>query len=254
MGFSKPQRGKCSIAGLDSWQYAANLKNTVGYLPGEVALPRGLTGVEFLTMMKKMRKMQDDRYLKELLDRFELDPAMDIHQMSLGVKRKLAVVTAFMHDPDILILDEPTSGLDPIMQQIFIQYVLSEKARNKTILLSSHIFHEIDATCDRISIIKDGKIEADFEASELNNRSQKIYRVTFLDKESYKIFTDMPYQFTSKNPGKLRARVTVQKEEVNQLINDIAELNVTDFQEIPFTLEDYFMQFYKEERTFEGVR
>ncbi len=254
MGFSKPQKGTCYIAGLDSWQDAANLKHTVGYLPGEVALPRGLTGVEFLNMMKKMRKMQDDRYLKELLDRFELDPTMDIHQMSLGVKRKLAVVTAFMHDPDILILDEPTSGLDPIMQQTFIQYILSEKTRKKTILLSSHIFHEIDETCDRISIIKDGKIEADFEAADLKNRSQKIYRVSFEDKESYELFTAMPYQFTSKNPGKLRARVAVKNQEITKLISDVTELSIIDFQEIPFTLEDYFMQFYKEERTFEGVR
>lgn len=254
MGFSRPQKGKSSISGLDSWQYAATLKNRVGYLPGEVALPRGLTGVEFLNMMKKMRKMQDDRYLKELLDRFELDPAMDIHQMSLGVKRKLAVVTAFMHDPDILILDEPTSGLDPMMQQTFTEYILSEKARKKTILLSSHIFHEVDATCDRISIIKDGKIEADFEAEELKHRRHKIYRVSFEEKESYEAFTSMDYHFTSKNPKKLRARVTVQKEEVNQLISDVADLKVSDFQEIPFTLEDYFMQFYKEERTFEGVR
>lgn len=254
MGFSKPQSGKSSIAGLDSWQYAATLKHTVGYLPGEVALPRRLTGVEFLNMMKKMRRMQDDSYLKELLDRFELDPAMDIHQMSLGVKRKLAVVTAFMHDPDILILDEPTSGLDPMMQQTFIEYVLSEKARKKTILLSSHIFHEIDTTCDRISIIKDGKIEADFEAAELQNRKHKIYRVAFEEKESYDAFIAMPYSFTSKNPRKLRARVTVKSEEINRLISDVADLKVSDFQEIPFTLEDYFMQFYKEERTFEGVR
>ncbi len=86
--------------------------------------------------------------------------------MSLGVKRKLAVVTAFMHDPDILILDEPTSGLAPMMQQVFIQYILEEKKRGKTILLSSHIFNEIDATCDRIAIIKDGKIMSKFIADD----------------------------------------------------------------------------------------
>ncbi|SHK77175.1 AAA domain-containing protein, putative AbiEii toxin, Type IV TA system [Anaerocolumna jejuensis DSM 15929] len=99
--------------------------------------------------------MTDSSYLEKLLDTFELDPNIGLKQMSLGTKRKLAVVTAFMHDPDILILDEPTSGLDPIMQAIFIEYILEEKKRGKTIFLSSHIFHEVDASCDRIAIIRD---------------------------------------------------------------------------------------------------
>lgn len=254
MGFSKPQKGTTSIEGKDSWKYSAQLQNTVGYLPGEIALPAGLTGTEFLRMMAQMRGVKDDSYLKMLLDRFQLDPNIGTKQMSLGVKRKLAVVTAFMHDPDILILDEPTSGLDPIMQQVFIDYIAEEKKRGKTIFLSSHIFHEVDATCDRIAIIKDGKIVSEFQADDLKNRSEKTYRVTFGDRESYDRFTQLPYEFTSKNPGKVRARVKMDSGEVNRLIADIAELNVVDFHEIPFTLENYFMQFYKEDRVFEGVK
>lgn len=100
---------------------------------------------------------------------FELDPSGDTKRMSLGVKRKLAVVTAFMNDPEVLILDEPTSGLDPVMQETFIDYVKEEKKRGKTILLSSHIFSEVDATCDRIAIIKDGKIVSDFVADDLRH-------------------------------------------------------------------------------------
>jgi len=174
--------------------------------------------------------------------------------MSLGVKRKLAVVTAFMHDPDILILDEPTSGLDPMMQQVFIQYILEEKKRGKTILLSSHIFNEIDATCDRIAIIKDGKIMSKFIADDLKKNSDKVYRVTFADKENYNRFVQLPYKFASKNPGKLRARVHVQDANLNNFIKDINTFNFTDLHEFPFTLEDYFMQFYKEDKTFEGVK
>lgn len=254
MGFSKPQQGNAKIQGKECWQNYGELQKIIGYLPGEIALPGGLNGTEFLDMMKNMRGIKDDRYLKMLLDRFELDPNISTKKMSLGVKRKLAVVTAFMHDPEILILDEPTSGLDPIMQQIFIDYILEEKKRGKTIFLSSHIFHEVDATCDRIAIIKDGKLMSTFVADDLKNRSNRIYRVTFKNQESYDIFTELPYKFASKNPGKIRARVHVDDRDVNDFVKDISQLDVEDFHEIPFTLEDYFMQFYREDRKFEGVK
>ena len=254
MGFSKPQSGTTSIYGKNSWENAAELQNTVGYLPGEIALPAGITGTKFLEMMAKMRHVKDDAYCKQLLERFELNPNVDTKQMSLGVKRKLAVVTAFMHDPDILILDEPTSGLDPIMQQIFIEYVKEEKERGKTIFLSSHIFHEVDATCDRIAIIKEGRIVSEFIAEQLKAESDKVYRITFKDKESFLKLTKLPYSFSSVNEDKLRTRVRIKGEDINRLIADVSELNVADFQEFPFTLEDYFMKFYKADKVFEGVR
>lgn len=254
MGFSKPQKGNTSILGKDSWACAARLQNSVGYLPGEIALPSGITGTQFLQMMRQMRGTHNDAYCKMLLDRFELDPDISTKEMSLGVKRKLAVVTAFMHDPDILVLDEPTSGLDPIMQQTFIDYVVSEKKRGKTIFLSSHIFHEVDATCDRIAIIKGGHIVSQFVAEELKKQSSRIYRVTFRDEASYDGFIALPYRFASKNPKKNRARVHVNDNEVNHFISDLSRFSVADFHEFPFTLEDYFMQFYKEDKVFEGVK
>ena len=254
MGFSKPQSGSTSILGCDSWNCADELKNSVGYLPGEIAFPKGLTGTEFLDMQMKMRRVKEETYKNELLERFQLDPSMRVEKMSLGVRRKLAVVTAFLHDPDILILDEPTSGLDPIMQQNFIDFVLSEKKRGKTILLSSHIFHEVDACCDRISIIKDGRIVADFVADELKNRSTKIYRISFSDKDSYDAFVCKDYLFHSRNEKKLRARVMIEAAQINRLLADITPLSVTEFQEIPFTLEDYFMEFYKNDRQFGEVQ
>ena len=254
MGFSKPQSGSTSILGCDSWNCADELKNAVGYLPGEIAFPKGLTGTEFLDMQMKLRRVKDEAYKNELLERFQLDPSMRVEKMSLGVRRKLAVVTAFLHDPDILILDEPTSGLDPIMQQNFIDFILSEKKRGKTILLSSHIFHEVDACCDRISIIKDGRIVADFVADELKNRSTKIYRISFSDKDSYDAFVCKEYLFHSRNEKKLRARVMIEAAQINRLLADITPLSVTEFQEIPFTLEDYFMEFYKNDRQFGEVQ
>ncbi len=253
MGFSKPQSGSTSIDEMDSWDNRALLQNIVGYLPGEVALPSGLSGTAFLHMMEQMRKVKNKACLDMLLERFELNPNISIKQMSLGVKRKLAVVTAFMHDPDILILDEPTSGLDPVMQETFIDFIREEKQRGKTIFLSSHIFHEVDAVCDRIAIIRDGKIVSEFRSEELKQKHDRIYRVTFSGEDSYKRFVALPFNFTSKNEKKLRARVQIPTDEVGTLIESLKDFHIADFVEIPFTLEDYFMGFYDTGHHFEGV-
>lgn len=253
MGFSKPQSGSTSILKKECWQNASELKNRLGYLPGEIAFPKGLTGREFLEMQMRMRNIRYSRHIEDLMERFDLNPGMDIAKMSLGVRRKLAVVTAFMHDPDILILDEPTSGLDPVMQQTFIDYILLEKQRKKTILLSSHIFHEVDAVCDRISIIKDGRLISEFVADDLKKQGSKIYGITFGDMASFEHFTGLDYHFHSKNEKKMYAGVVAGTADIHQLLSDVTDLNVVDFQEIPFTLEDYFMGFYKNDRVFGEV-
>lgn len=254
MGFSRPQAGTVAIHGQDCWTRSAELQRTVGYLPGEIALPAGMTGTAFLRMMERMRGVRNDEHLRMLLDTFRLDPDIPTREMSLGVKRKIAVITAFMHDPDILILDEPTSGLDPVMQQVFIDYVLWEKGRGKTVFLSSHLFNEVDATCDRIAIIKDGRIVSQFESNEFHQRGDRFYQVTFGSDDAYRAFAALPYEFAARSPERRRAKVHVNDARVNQLIADLAEADVTDFEEIPFTLEDYFMQFYREDRQFEEVR
>lgn len=254
MGFSAPDKGTTLIKGKNTRENYAELQNIVGYLPGEIALPEGMTGLEFLNMMQKMRHMTSREYLDELLERFELDPDVDIKQMSLGTKRKLAVVTAFMHDPEILILDEPTSGLDPIMQETFIEYVLSEKKRGKTIFLSSHIFHEVDAACDRIAIIKDGKIVSEFDPNKLKKESDKIYRVQFRNRKDWEKFITLDYKFTHTSERKFRARVRLKNEEIPEFLSTLTEYDVSDFTEYPFSLEDYFMKFYREDKVFEGVK
>lgn len=129
MGFSKPDSGSTLIFGKDSFDRYSEILSRVGYIPGEIALPAGLTGWEFLHMMQSLQHNKNDALLKKLIALFELDPSGDTKRMSLGVKRKLAVVTAFMNDPEVLILDEPTSGLDPVMQETFIDYV--KRRRNE---------------------------------------------------------------------------------------------------------------------------
>jgi len=188
MGFLKPQSGSVKVGGLDSWAHAREIHRNLGYLPGEIALPDTMSGMEFLRMMADLRGVRDMAHARRLMERFELNPSGSLKRMSLGTKRKLAIVTAFMHDPAVLVLDEPTSGLDPIMQGVFIEFLREEKARGKTILMSSHIFREVEASCDTVSIIKDGRLVAAFAADDLRNRPEKTYELRFASKEEWDRF------------------------------------------------------------------
>ncbi|WP_430611655.1 ABC transporter ATP-binding protein [Enterococcus sp. DIV0876] len=131
MGFTKPDKGTITVNGQDAWKKSANIQTNLGYLPGEIALPDHLTGTEFIRMMADLRGIKDMRHTEYLIEKFQLDPAGSLKRMSLGMKRKLAVVVAFMHNPEILILDEPTSGLDPIMQQVFTEFIKEEKSEER---------------------------------------------------------------------------------------------------------------------------
>ena len=260
MGFSKPGSGETKILGLDSFKDYSKILSNVGYIPGEIALPQGLTGYEFISMMQDMYGIHNQEMLDKMLNLFKLEDNVlkgDTKHMSLGVKRKLAIVTAFMSDPKVLILDEPTSGLDPVMQQNFINFVIDEKKRGKTILLSSHIFSEVDATCDRIAIIKDGKIVSEFVAADLKHASLKQYRIVFENKEEYQKFKqtyDSKIINIVKDRGeKNKVFITTDDKNINDVISYLSDFKVKEFNNIKETLEDYFMKFYKEEKDFGGA-
>lgn len=178
MGFLKPRSGKCSIDGLDCWSERDKVQERLGYIPGEISFFDDMSGAEFLKFIADYRKLGTQNRKEELLERFELDPKGKIKKMSKGMKQKLGIVAAFMHDPDILILDEPTSGLDPLMQNRFIDLVAEEKEHGKTILMSSHMFEEVERTCDRIGIIRNGRMVAVDDAEALRERHTRSYTVT----------------------------------------------------------------------------
>ncbi len=261
MGFSKPQKGETYILGMPTFKNYYKFLSKVGYIPGEIALPQGLTGWQFIRMMQNMQKIHNEQQLSKMLNLFELDDVVlkgETKRMSLGVKRKLAIVVAFMSDPDILILDEPTSGLDPVMQEVFIQLIKKEKERGKTILLSSHIFSEVDATCDRIAIIKDGKIVSEFIANDLKHASTKFYKIDFLSKEDYQDFNKICkgrriIKVLDKNESELWTYIAVDDKHINLLVELLSHLNIKEFSNIKETLEDYFMKFYKEDKDFGGA-
>ncbi len=258
MGFSRPDSGQTQLFGMDTFSNYDKFMDKVGYLPGEIALPAGLTGWQFLDMMKNMRHVDCGENIKRLTKLFELDPSGDTKRMSLGVKRKLAVVAAFMHDPQVLILDEPTSGLDIVMQETFVQFIKEEKKRGKTILLSSHIFSEVDATCDRIAIIKDGRIVSNFVADDLRHKSNKNYDLIFSDKASFAEFSgayrdDRHFKITKSDESTLTVSVNVDDSQINSLIRDLRGSNISQIHHRKETLEDYFMQYYIEDKKFGGA-
>lgn len=265
MGFSRAQSGSTSVFGLESFKNYYKILDRIGYLPGEIALPEGLTGWEFIKMMWSLRKVENKERLEQLLDMFKLDPSGETKKMSLGDKRKLAIVTAFMHDPEVLILDEPTSGLDPVMQQTFIDFVKVEKKRGKTILLSSHMFNEVEATCDRIAIIKDGKIVSEFDTSDITHNENKNFEVIFKSKEELEKFTSL-YPKLRKNTINIKhiairtvdqennkVVIAVNDKDINKLTMALSDYSVQSFTQVKYTLEDYFMQFYKEDKKFGGA-
>ena len=149
MGFLRARQGSVRIGGMDCFAQAREVHRRVGYLPGEVAFPDDMTGREFIAFVAGVKGVHGLGRARELADRFELDDTAKLRKMSKGNRQKVAIVCAFLQDAPVLLLDEPTSGLDPLMQNRFVQLVQEEHERGKTILLSSHMFEEVERTCGR---------------------------------------------------------------------------------------------------------
>lgn len=188
MGFLKPKSGSCTMGGLDCWRDRDKVQARLGYIPGEISFFEDISGAEFLKFIAEYRRIGTQNRKGELLERFELNPKTKIKKMSKGMKQKLGIVAAFMHDPDILILDEPTSGLDPLMQSRFIDLIADEKKHGKTILMSSHMFEEVERTCDRIGIIRQGRMVAVDNAAALRERHTRNYTVTLANESDAQAF------------------------------------------------------------------
>lgn len=247
MGFCKPQRGSASIYDMNCWDEQKIIQKKLGYLPGEISFPDDMTGTEYLKLISKMRKMPNFSYANELLDMFEINPKYKIKSMSKGMKQKIGIVSAFMHDPDILLLDEPTSGLDPLMQNRFIELVEEEKKKEKTIILSSHIFEEVEKTCDRIGMIRNGKLIKEVSIDELRNSKLKTYKIEFINDEAMRFMQDK-YSNAEFDLSKCEMTVSINDSEINELIGLLSNLEVKSLMEEKHTLEEYFMQFYGGEK------
>src|SRR6266550_4931623 len=158
MALLRADAGTARIAGLDVWQQSVEIKRLIGYLPGELSLDPNLTGGQILEYFGHLRGGIDQAYLKQLIARLDCDPSRKFRQYSSGNKRKVVLIQAFMHRPRLLILDEPTSGLDPLNQQEFDRMVKEVRDEGRTVFLSSHVLSEVEKTCTRVGIIRDGSL------------------------------------------------------------------------------------------------
>lgn len=256
MGFIRPEEGYAKILGQDCFQHAPAVQRQVGYLPGEIALMDHMTGLEFIRFIADMKHLPKSAHTaahpkesfdraRELMDYLELNGNVKIKKMSKGMKQKTGLVLAFMQDAPVLILDEPTSGLDPLMQNKFIELIKAEKKAGKTILMSSHIFEEVEHSCDHIVLLKSGKIMADETIENIRTRRSKHYEITFAKE------TDA-LAFAASHPAGTRAGNTVyllQKGNPGELLRALSAFDIADINARPQTLEELFLQYYGGDRS-----
>lgn len=243
MGFARADRGQAIVNGLDAWKDATEIKRYVGYLPGEIAFLERMSGREFLQLLGDMRGMKSADKREALIQRFEFDPGTPIVKMSKGMKQKVGLVAAFMHDPAIVVLDEPTSGLDPLMQQRFIELILEEKQAGKTIFMSSHIFTEMEKTCDRAAMIKDGRIILEESIDAIRARRKQKLFVTLADEDEARRFVGHPL-VASVNGSVAEFHI---QDNWNEIIRLLSTVRVVKLQEIEQDLEDLFLNYYAKE-------
>ena len=172
LGLIRADSGEARLLGGDTWREAVKLHRRLAYVPGDVTLWPGLTGGEVIDLLGRMRGVLDKERRAELLERFELDPRKKSRAYSKGNRQKVALVAALASDAELLLLDEPTSGLDPLMEAVFRGCIEEERRSGRTVLLSSHILSEVEALCDRVTIIKDGKAVESGTLSEMRHLSR----------------------------------------------------------------------------------
>lgn len=245
LGFSKSDSGSCYINNLDCYKDAPKIQKFLGYVPGEIAFIDNMTGEKFLNFMSDMRGTKGDTRMYELMEMFEFNAKGNIKKYSKGMKQKIGIIAAFMHDPQVIILDEPTSGLDPLMQNRFIDLVISEKKRGKTILMSSHIFEEVERTCDQIVIIKDGIIVERSSAKQLKENQRKSYILELENWENFDKLKNMDFEMGAILGNK--REIFVKGNQIEFLINFLSKEKVITFETKNQSLEDIFLSLYSRE-------
>lgn len=251
MGFIKPTNGHVYVNGLESWENASEISKHIGYVPGEIAFPDLPTGTAFLKSQAEYFNLKDMSYANELVSRLQLDPRANLKRMSKGMKQKTALVAALMNNADILILDEPTTGLDPLMRDSFLEIIKEEHKMGKTIFMSSHMFNEMEDTCDRVALISDGHIIDIADMNAIRNRPCKDFKIEFNSVEDYEKFKEMDYTIVRDQKQYSQVTVNIKNEEINKLFSDLKAFDVKFISEVKYTLEKHFkeiMMRQKEER------
>lgn len=243
MGFIKPQKGKAEILGHDCFRERPWVQARLGYLPGENACMQGMSARSFLNLMAGMRGMRDRSRMLELADAFGLDLGARIGGMSKGNRQKVAIVAAFMARPDVLLLDEPTSGLDPLMQERFLDLVAEERARGAAVLLSSHIFEEVECACDRVAFIRAGRVTLTCTMDEVRSMRGRGYVIEFSSARERSRW-ELAH---GAEPAEGDARDVELRDvrDVNALIRELSSYDVASVTSREQTLEELFLRLYE---------
>lgn len=244
MGFMKPDLGSAVIHGLDCWQDRAELKRFVSYLPGELHFMERLTGLEFLELIEGMHgeNYEIQRNRDALMDSLELNPRQAIRKMSKGMKQKLGIISALMLNSQVLILDEPTSGLDPLMQKTFVELILEEKKKGKTIFMSSHQFSEIEKTCEKVGIIREGELLAVQDITLLKKNERQTFEVEVEGEEDADVLRQSGLALYPI--GGFHFTVLIEGQQ-DLLWKTLAQIRVKRFRQGSLELEEAFMHFYR---------
>lgn len=243
MGFLKPDSGSCEIAGMNCWKKSHEIMKKVGYVPGEIDFPDVGTRTAFLKIQAQFLGIKDMTYTNKLVNMFKLDTDAPLKRMSKGMKQKTALVTAFMAKPEILLLDEPSTGLDPLMRDTLIELILEEKKRGATIFMSSHIFKELEDTCDRVAFIHNGKFIDLIDRGMYDSNMPKQYRIGFADEVQYKNFVNLSgFDIVRKNDKYYHLVMTASNEEINKLFKILSLCNIRYIKYLPYTLEMYYTE------------
>ncbi len=244
MDFMRPTSGTALLFGLDSRKKSPEIRKKVGYLPGELSLYQNLKVREILLHFAHFRQDVHWNFVEELAERLKCDLSHPIHTLSQGNKQKVGVIQAMMHKPELLILDEPTSGLDPLIRQEFYKLIMEFKAEGKTIFLSSHVLPEVERVCDRVGIIRSGKLIVVENVAKLKKKRIRQVELTLADPVKKDFFSDLK-NICDLHVDNNRIRCQISGD-INPFIRKIAQLRIIDFSSHQPGLEDIFLAYYGE--------
>ena len=250
LGLLRADSGTARLLGGDPWDDAVSLHRRLAYVPGDVNLWPNLTGGEAIDLLGRLRGGLDEARRRDLLERFDLDPTKKGRTYSKGNRQKVALVAALASDVELLILDEPTSGLDPLMEAVFQDCIDEWKDDGKTVLLSSHILAEVEKLCDRVSIIRTGRIVESGTLTELRH----------LTRTAIAAETQQPVTGLDRLPGihdlvseGHRVTFSVDTAELDGAVKHLAPAGIVTLTSQPPTLEELFLRHYGDELATEGV-
>lgn len=242
MDIIRPTAGEARLFGRDCQKEGVIARERVGYLPGVLSLYESMRVDRFLTMYLSLQKSHAaSEYWRTLAGRLQLDTGRRIGQLSRGNQQKVGVVTAFMNKPDLLILDEPTTGLDPLVQQTVMELVREVKGEGATVFFSSHILPEVQAVCDRVGIIRDGRLVATERVEDLTHQHFKQVRFVFDTPPAADAFRREGVTVLAQDG----AGVTLEiRQNLDEVMSEAAALGIADIETIPVSLEEIFLAYY----------